>query len=431
MMFSSHRSPYQIRRLRMSTVWALGLFALLSLRCVPAQGETLTLETWRGDDTSHWVKEILPAFNRTHPTIKVRIIPTVPTRYDKVLEQKLATGTAGDLITCRPFDQSLNLYNKGYLQDITAMPELLKFRNNGKVAWTTYFSDREFCMPMAAVMTGFFYNTTIFKELDLSPPQTEEEFFKVLEKIKASGKYVPLAFGTKDSWQSAQVLFAAIGPNYWSGEQGRINLLTGRAKFTDSPYVEVWRTLDKLDEYFPDNHRKVGEKEARDLFLQGKAAIYPAGSWEIPFLSESSNAKNIAVFASPPKQDQNNCYVLNHLDIGVGINAKSAHSKTASDFLAWLSTPDFSQALVNSLPGFFPLSNHPVEVSNPLAKEMLSWRKNCDTTIRINSQFLNQAWPGLEQELWRLSAQVMRHEISPEEAAKQISNGVEKWFKPF
>jgi raffinose/stachyose/melibiose transport system substrate-binding protein len=62
---------------------------------------------------------------------------------------------------------------------------------------------------------------------------------------------------------------------------------------------------------------------------------------------------------------------------------------------------------------------------------MLSWRKNCDTTIRINSQFLNQAWPGLEQELWRLSAQVMRHEISPEEAAKQISNGVEKWFKPF
>ena len=189
--------------------------------------------------------------------------------------------------------------------------------------------------------------------------------------------------------------------------------------------------LDKIDNYFPDNHRKVGEKEARDLFLQGKAAIYPAGSWEIPFLSESSNAKNIAVFASPPKQDQNNCYVLNNLEIGVGINAKSAHSKAASDFLVWLSTPDFSQTLVNSLPGFFPLSNHPVEVSNPLAKEMMSWRKQCDTTIRINSQFLNQAWPGLEQELWRLSAQVMRHEISPEEAAKQISNGVEKWFKPF
>ena len=430
-MFSSHRYPQKIRQLWMKVVWALGLFALMSWQCVQAQSETLTLETWRVDDTSHWVSEILPAFNRTHPTVKVSISPTVATRYDKVLEQKLATGKAGDLITCRPFDQSLQLYNKGYLQDITAMPELRKFRNNGKVAWTTYYADREFCMPMAAVMTGFFYNTTLFKELNLSPPRTEEELFKVLEKIKASGKYLPLAFGTKDSWQSAQVLFAGMGPNYWSGEQGRINLLTGRAKFTDPPYVETWRTLAKLANYLPVNHRNVGEKEARDLFLQGKAAIYPAGSWEITFLSASNNSKNIAVFAPPPKQVTQECYVLSHLDIGVGINAKSTNPKAASDFLVWLSTPDFSQTLVNSLPGFFPLSNHPVEISNPLAREMMSWRKQCDTTIRINSQFLNQAWPGLEQELWRLSAQVMRHEISPEEAAKQISNGVEKWFKPF
>jgi raffinose/stachyose/melibiose transport system substrate-binding protein len=88
------------------------------------------------------------------------------------------------------------------------------------------------------------------------------------------------------------------------------------------------------------------------------------------------------------------------------------------------------QALVNSLPGFFPLSNHPVEFRNPLAKEMMSWRQQCDTTIRINSQFLNQAWPDLEQKLWQLSTQVMRQEISPEEAAKQIAEGVEKWFKP-
>ena len=108
-MFSSHRYPQKIRRLRTSIVWAFGLFALLSWQCVQAQGETLTLETWRGDDTSHWINEILPAFNRTHPNIKVRITPTVPTRYDKVLEQKLATGKAGDLITCRPFDQSLDL----------------------------------------------------------------------------------------------------------------------------------------------------------------------------------------------------------------------------------------------------------------------------------------------------------------------------------
>jgi hypothetical protein len=36
----------------------------------------------------------------------------------------------------------------------------------------------------------------------------------------------------------------------------------------------------------------------------------------------------------------------------------------------------------------------------------------------------------LEEELWTTSVRVMRKEISPEQAAKLISSGVEKWFKP-
>lgn len=395
-----------------------------------AQTKTLTLETWRVDDEARWVNQILPAFTSSHPAIQVRTQPSLPVEYDAVLWKKFANGTAGDLITCRPFDQSLDLYYKGHLQDITAMPELRRFRSHSKIAWTTYYADRVFCMPVAAVMTGFFYNTQIFKELNLSPPQTEEALFDVLQKIKQSGKYQPLAFGTKEAWQSAQVLFAGIGPNHWKGEKGRLSMLTGRAKFTDTAYVGTWRTLARLADYLPNNHRDMGEKEIRDLFLSGQAAIYPAGSWEIPFLSEHRNAKHFDVFAPPPNQINHNCYVLSHFDMGIGINSRSTHTQETNAFLAWLSTPEFSQALVNGLHGFFPLSNYPVTINNPLSREMASWRQQCDTTIRINSQFLNQAWPGLEQALWDVSVRVMRKEISPEDAAKHIANGVEKWFKP-
>ncbi|MFM7009681.1 MAG: ABC transporter substrate-binding protein, partial [Betaproteobacteria bacterium] len=319
---------------------------------------------------------------------------------------------------------------KVHLQDITAMPELRRFRSQSRLAWTTYYADRVFCMPVAAVMTGFFYNTRIFKELNLSPPQTEEELFAVLQKIQKSNKYLPLAFGTGDAWQSSQVLFAGIGPNYWNGEQGRIKLLTGRAKFTDPAYVDTWRVMAKLADYLPQNHEAIGENGARQLFLNEQAAIYPAGSWEIPFLSEHSNAKHFDVFAPPPKEIKHNCYVLSHLDIGVGINTHTKHVKQASAFVSWLSTAEFSQVLVNSLHGFFPLSSYPVRIANPLASEMDSWRQQCDTTIRINSQFLNQAWAGLEQALRDVSARVMRKEISPEDAAREISNGVDAWFKP-
>jgi raffinose/stachyose/melibiose transport system substrate-binding protein len=408
----------------------LAMFGLLVGTLVQAQTETLKLETWRIEDEARWNKHIIPAFERTHPSTQVLTLATPPTEYDTSLLDKLTKNAAGDLITCRPFDQSLELYNKGHLQDITAMSELRRFRSHSKIAWTTYYADRVFCMPVAAVMTGFFYNTQIFKELNLRPPQTEEALFEVLQQIKLSNKYVPLAFGTSDTWQSAQVLFAGMGPNYWGGEQGRIDLLTGRAKFTDKAYVDAWRAMAKLADYLPKNHKALGENGARKLFLDGKAAIYPAGSWEIPFLSEHSNAKHFGVFAPPPKQTQHNCYVLSHFDLGIGINKQSTHQPSATAFLAWLSTPEFSQLLANNLHGFFPLSNHPVEISNPLAREMAAWRQQCDTTIRINSQFLNQAWLDLEPTLWDVSARVLRKEISPEEAAKHIAKGVEKWFKP-
>jgi ABC-type glycerol-3-phosphate transport system substrate-binding protein len=40
---------------------------------------------------------------------------------------------------------------------------------------------------------GFLYNKAIFKELGLTVPETEKDFLAVLDKIKASGKYFPLA----------------------------------------------------------------------------------------------------------------------------------------------------------------------------------------------------------------------------------------------
>ena len=395
-----------------------------------AQQPALTLETWRIDDERAWVSQILPAFTAEHPGVGVYMRPSFPAQYDAKLLDRLQQGAAGDLITCRPFDKSIALFDQGHLLDITHVPALRRFRSHSKIAWTTYYADRVFCMPVAAVMTGFFYNTRIFQELNLVPPTTQEELFEVLQTIQRSGTYVPLAFGTQDAWQAAQVLFAGVGPNHWAGEQGRRDLLTGRAKFSDEPFVNAWRTVAELANYMPPNHEQIGEDQARNLFLSGRAAIYPAGSWEIPFLSNHPSHAEFGVFAPPPPQGMHNCYVLNHLDKGIGINAASPRQEQATTFIDWLSTPQFAHVLVNTLHGFFPLTNHPVEVKNPLANEMLSWRKQCDTTIRINNQFLNQAWPELEQELWDTTVRVIRQQVTPEEAARHISSGVEKWFRP-
>ena len=57
-----------------------------------------------------------------------------------------------------------------------------------------------FCLPMASVIHGFIYNKEVFEVLGLAPPETEQEFFALLEKIKQAGGYTPMAMGTADQW---------------------------------------------------------------------------------------------------------------------------------------------------------------------------------------------------------------------------------------
>ena len=75
-----------------------------------AEDTTLIIESWRNDDLTLWQEKIIPAFEAQHSGIKVEFTPSAPTEYNAALNSKLEAGSAGDLITCRPFDASLALY---------------------------------------------------------------------------------------------------------------------------------------------------------------------------------------------------------------------------------------------------------------------------------------------------------------------------------
>jgi raffinose/stachyose/melibiose transport system substrate-binding protein len=88
---------------------------------------TLTIDSWRNDDLQIWQDTIIPAFEAKYPNIHVVFAPTAPAEYNGVLNTKLEGGTAGDLITCRPFDASLELYNKGYLAPLNDLAGMENF----------------------------------------------------------------------------------------------------------------------------------------------------------------------------------------------------------------------------------------------------------------------------------------------------------------
>jgi len=394
-----------------------------------AADTTLTVESWRNDDLSIWQEKIIPAFEAKNPGIKVVFAPTAPTEYNAALNAKLDAGSAGDLITCRPFDASLELFNKGHLAGLNDLPGMENFSDVAKSAWTTDDGATTFCVPMASVIHGFIYNKDAFDQLGLKVPATEAEFFDVLEKIKAEGSYIPMAMGTKDLWEAATMGYQNIGPTYWKGEEGRKALIKGEQKLTDEGWVEPFRVLAKWKDYLGDGFEAQTYPDSQNLFTLGRAAIYPAGSWEIGLFNTQAQFK-MGAFPPPVKNAGDTCYISDHNDIGIGLNAKSANADAAKKFLSFVASPEFADIYANSLPGFFSLNSTAVKMNDPLAQEFVSWREKCKPTIRSTYQILSRGTPNLENETWTESANVINGTDTPEQAAEKLQKGLDSWYKP-
>lgn len=396
----------------------------------PALAETtLTIESWRNDDLTIWQDTLIPAFEAAHPDIKVVFAPTAPAEYNAALNSKLAAGSAGDLITCRPFDASLELFNQGHLADLTDLGAMANFSPVAKSAWQTDDGSATFCVPMASVIHGFIYNADAFAELGIEVPKTRDEFFAALDKIKEDGTYIPMAMGTNDQWEAATMGYQNIGPNYWKGEEGRLALIKGEQKLTDPQWVEPYAELARWKDYLGDGFEAQTYPDSQNLFTLGRAAIYPAGSWEISVFNTQAGFK-MGAFAPPVAAEGDTCYISDHTDIAMGMNAKSPNAEAAKVFLEWVGSPEFAALYANALPGFFSLNSTPVAMEDPLAQEFVSWREKCQPTIRSTYQILSRGTPNLENETWNASANVIRGTETPEDAAKRLQEGLASWYEP-
>ncbi|CAD0183721.1 Multiple sugar-binding protein precursor [Ruegeria sp. THAF57] len=394
-----------------------------------AEDVTLTIESWRNDDLTLWQEKIIPAFEAANPGIKVNFTPSAPAEYNAVLNAKLEAGSAGDLITCRPFDTSLLLFENGNLADLSDLGAMDNFSDVAKSAWQNDDGSATFCVPMASVIHGFIYNKDAFAELGVDVPTTEDEFFAALEKFKEDGTYIPMAMGTNDQWEAATMGYQNIGPNYWKGEEGRLALISGEQSLTDPQWVAPYETIARWKDYLGDGFEAQTYPDSQNIFTLGRAAIYPAGSWEISGFNAQADFE-MGAFKPPVRNAGDECYISDHTDIAMGLNAASENAEAARTFLDWMGTSEFATIYANALPGFFSLSSHDIAMEDPLAQEFVSWRNDCGSTIRSTYQILSRGTPNLENETWNAAAQVVKGAESPADAGARLQEGLASWYAP-
>ena len=86
-----------------------------------AEDVTLTIESWRNDDLTIWQDTHHPGFRGRKSRHQGGLFARLrrPNTTPSLNSANWTRARQGDLITCRPFDASLELYNKGHLADLS------------------------------------------------------------------------------------------------------------------------------------------------------------------------------------------------------------------------------------------------------------------------------------------------------------------------
>jgi raffinose/stachyose/melibiose transport system substrate-binding protein len=149
-----------------------------------------------------------------------------------------------------------------------------------------------------------------------------------------------------------------LGPNYWKGEEGRLALIDGSEKLTDEQWIEPWRVLLQLVPYTGDKGMSQTNEEATDLFVSGKSAVYLVGSLELHDLEQDVNETfSMGVFQPPVPTAGDHCYIQDHIDMAMSMNAASPNKEEARTFLEWIGSEEFSALCMQML--FLDASPYP------------------------------------------------------------------------
>ena len=395
----------------------------------PEEAKTiLTLTSWDTGNPPEIINQVFAAFYEQHPDIIIRYTPVVADWYTKMLQLQLSNHVAPDLFFLRPYSRSQSLLEMGYLESLENLPALDEnFSEASKAAWRSK-EGIQFGLPFMAVSHGIYYNQTLFETLGLTIPTTWEELLTTAHTLKKAG-YIPFGNGIQDGWNSSELLFMNLAVNFIHGYTGRLEYDTGQRCFNDEQVVRIFQAIQALAPYLPKSPENIGYSAGRQLFLQGKAAMFIDGSWGISVYEKANLNFEWNIFPLPAPKGEDT-YIVYHPDFAIGLNAASEHKAQAKLFLNWLAQPETAALFSNHVLGFFPLHRTSLNTGNKHANTFLSLNEKYSTDVRWAFPRLMDGNPNGKALMQKGTSQVILGEITPEEAADRLQNGLAEWFRP-
>jgi len=411
-----------------------GSIAAESKQLTKNEKVTLKLGYWNSDYQTQ-MERILAEFNAQYPLIEMELVPvnlTVslapdnPLDNNTLLKSLLRRGSAADLLLVEPFDLGKELFRTNFLDTLGTKEEFSNFAPSALAAWSMEDGSL-YALPLFATAHGIYYNTDIFRELNLEIPTTWEGLLLMAEMLEYYG-YIPFANSSTDGKILIDEIFMDIIPNFIGGAEGRDEYLRGDRCFNDEGSVAAFAAMVDLGRFLAYPEEASNYYESLNLFAEGRAAMWFGTSGSVPLLSYYAPELQWSAFAIPAPGEQPN-YVRFKPQLGVAINTSSPYPQQARQFIEWLNTPEAAKVFDRELPGLFVLNA--MEYQRGEAEAFIQLiETNPVLEIGWGLDVMNQGLPGAYSLMKEGVLGVIEGQMTPTEAADRLQWGLAKWFKP-
>nr|WP_263324424.1 extracellular solute-binding protein [Neobacillus sp. Marseille-Q6967] len=288
-------------------------------------------------ETEEIFNELIEDFEEQNPAIDVTQV-IVPEGM-RVLKTRIARGDTPDIFITYPIEQDYVIRaEKGYLLDLT--DEL--FLNNILANIQTRYEvdDKMYGVALTQNAVGVLYNKDHFQELNLTIPDTWDEFVDVMKTLKDAGK-TPVLMPNKEANQTSifnlNLVANAFDSHYWEQEDLSIK---------EDP---IWRDISEkmltVLSYTQPNSFEDDYYEVNRKFAHGEGSMYIMGTWSLPWIEKNNPNLNYGIFPFPATSQSEKNHVLGGVDIGLAISADTDYPVEAKKFVEFLTQKENAQKL--------------------------------------------------------------------------------------
>lgn len=257
----------------------------------------------QSDTTVQAIESIAADYSLEHPefSLTVEYIADRPSYLQKI-KVLAASGELPELFDADPEPYFADIATSGAVADIAALYSELGVEDDFFPISIEYpkFSDGSLnLITWNANAEYFFYNKDAFAQAGAEVPTTLDEVLAVCDTI-AAADLVPVSIAGANKWPYYRYL--SMPAFRATGNEFLFELAEGEASMLDPIGVESAQYLQQMGERcFQEGHISTDSATALNLTLEGKAALYYTGTWDISsFLDEEGNLlDNIGYFTMP------------------------------------------------------------------------------------------------------------------------------------